>query len=132
MGKSATEAQSSAVGLATGLVDDAQRMAQLQLDLAKQELKELAIRNGIAVGSLVAGGGLLLLAVFVMVPLVVVSWRPDHLRWALIFLGGYLVAGILLALVGRLLLRVEPPRRTLETLKETKAWALRQISSNGR
>jgi len=132
MGKSATEGQSSAVGLATGLVDDAQRMAQLQLDLAKQELKELAIRNGIAVGSLVAGGSLVLLAVFVMVPLVVVSWRPDHLRWALIFLGGYLVAGILLALVGRLLLRIEPPRRTLETLKETKAWALRQISSNGR
>jgi len=132
MGKSATEGQSSAVGLATGLVDDAQRMAQLQLDLAKQELKELAIRNGIAVGSLVAGGSLVLLAVLVTVPLVVVTWRPDHLRWALIFLGGYLVAGIVLALVGRLMLRIEPPRRTLETLKETKAWALRQISSNGR
>ena len=122
----------SAVGLATGLVDDAQRMAQLQVELAKQELKELAIRNGIAVGLLAAAGGLVLLAVFVMVPLVIVSWRPDHLRWALIFLVGYLVAGAALAVVGRLLLRIEPPRRTLETLKETKEWALRQISSNGR
>jgi hypothetical protein len=132
VGKSATEAQPSARGLASGLVDDAQRMAQLQLELAKQELKELAIRNGIAVGSLVVAGGLVVLAVFVMVPLVVVAWRPDHLRWALIFLGGYLGAGIVLAVVGRLLLRLEPPRRTLETLKETKEWALRQISSNGR
>ena len=127
-----TETRPSARDLATGLVDDAQRMAQLQLELAKQELKELAIRNGIAVGLLVAAGGLVLLAVFVMVPLVVVTWRPEHLMWALIFLGGYLAAGILLAVAGRLLLRFEPPRRTLETLKETREWVLRQISSNVR
>ena len=127
-----TQTRTSARELATGLVDDAQRMAQLQLELAKQELKELAIRNGIAVGMLVAAGGLLLLAVFVMVPLVVVTWRPDHLRWALIFLVAYAGAGIVLAVAGRLLLRIEPPRRTLETLKETRAWVLRQISSNGR
>jgi len=127
-----TQTRTSARERATGLVDDAQRMAQLQLELAKQELKELAIRNGIAVGMLVAAGGLLLLAVFVMVPLVVVTWRPDHLRWALIFLVAYAGAGIVLAVVGRLLLRIEPPRRTLETLKETRAWVLRQISSNGR
>ena len=132
MGKSTTEAEPSARGLAIGLVDDAQRMAQLQVELAKQELKELAIRNGIAIGMLVTAGGLVLLAVFVMVPVVVVAWRPDHLRWALIFLGGYLGVGIVLAIVGRLLVRFEPPRRTLETLKETKEWALRQISSNGR
>ena len=127
-----TQTRTSARELATGLVDDAQRMAQLQLELAKQELKELAIRNGIAVGMLAAAGGLLLLAVFVMVPLVVVTWRPDHLRWALIFLVAYAGAGIVLAVAGRLLLRIEPPRRTLETLKETRAWVLRQISSNGR
>src|SRR5437660_1071522 len=127
-----TQTRTSARELATGLVDDAERMAQLQLELAKQELKELAIRNGIAVGMLVAAGGLLLLAVFVMVPPVVVTWRPDHLRWALIFLVAYAGAGIVLAVVGRLLLRIEPPRRTLETLKETRAWVLRQISSNGR
>jgi len=127
-----TQTGTSARDLAAGLVDDAQRMAQLQLELAKQELKELAIRNGIAVGMLGAAGALVLLAVFVMVPLVVVTWRPDHLRWALIFLGGYLVGGIVLGVAGRLLLRIEPPRRTLQTLKETREWVLRQISSNGR
>jgi hypothetical protein len=132
MGKSPAEAPPSARGLATGLVNDAQHMAQLQLDLAKQELKELAIRNGIAAGMIAAATWLLLLAVFVMLPLVVVTWRPDHLRWALIFLGGYLGAGVVLAVAGRFLLRLEPPRRTLETLKETKEWVLRQISSNGR
>jgi Putative Actinobacterial Holin-X, holin superfamily III len=127
-----TQTRHSARELATGLVDDAQRMGQLQLELAKQELKELAIRNGIAAGLLVAAGGLVLLAVFVMVPLVVVTWQPDHLRWALIFLAGYLAAAIVLAFTGRFLLRFEPPRRTLETLKETREWALRQISSNDR
>jgi hypothetical protein len=127
-----TQAGASARDLAGGLVDDAQRLAQLQLDLAKQELKELAIRNGIAVGMLIVSGMLVLVGVFVMVPLVVVTWRPDHLRWALIFLGAYLVVGVLLAVTGRLLLRIEPPRRTLETLKETREWVLRQISSNSR
>ena len=127
-----TQTRTSARELATGLVDDAQRMAQLQVELAKQELKELAIRNGIAVGMLAAAAGLVLLAVFVMVPIVVVTWRPDHLLWALIFLGGYLGAGIVLAVAGRLLLRIEPPRRTLRALKETREWVLRQISSNGR
>jgi hypothetical protein len=132
MGNSPAEAPPSARGLATGLVNDAQQMAQLQLELAKQELKELAIRNGIAAGMIAAATWLLLLALFVMLPLVVVTWRPDHLRWALIFLGGYLGAGVVLAVAGRFLLRLEPPRRTLETLKETKEWVLRQISSNGR
>jgi Putative Actinobacterial Holin-X, holin superfamily III len=127
-----SEAKTSAVGLATGLVDDAQRIAELHVELAKQELKELAIRNAIAVGLLAVAGGLVLVAVFVMVPVVVVTWRPDHLRWALIFLVGYLGAGIALAVAGRLLLRIEPPRRTLETLKETREWVLRQISLNGR
>jgi hypothetical protein len=127
-----TQTRGSARDLAVGLVDDAQRMAQLQVELAKQELKELAIRNGIAAGMIAAATWLLLLAVFVMLPLVVVTWRPDHLRWALIFLGGYLGAGVVLAVAGRFLLRLEPPRRTLETLKETEEWVLRQISSNGR
>src|SRR3989442_15655222 len=127
-----TQTTASARDLATGLVDDAQRMAQLQVELAKQELKELAIRNGIAAGMLVVGAGLFLLGVFAMLPLVVVTWRPDHLRWALIFLGAYLGVGVVLAVTGRLLLRLEPPRRTLETLKETREWVLRQLSPDGR
>ena len=112
--------------LPAGAVKDLRRMRETL------ELKELAIRNGIAVGMLVVAGMLVLLGVFVMVPLVVVTWRPDHLRWALYFLGAYLVVGVLLAITGRLLLRLEPPRRTLEALKETREWALRQISSNSR
>jgi hypothetical protein len=132
MGKPTPEAHASARSLAVGLVEDGQRMAELQIQLAKQELKELALRNGVAAGLLVLAAGFLLLAVFVMVPLVVVTWRPDHLRWALIFLAGYVGASIVLAVAGRLLLRLEPPRRTLESLKETREWVLRQISSSSR
>lgn len=126
------QSRPSARGLANGLVDDAQRLAHLQVDLAKQELKELAIRNGIAAGLLAAAGGLIMLGIFVMVPVLVVVWRPQHLYWAAGFAGGYVLVGLLMALVGRLLLRIQPPRRTLESLKETKEWALRQMSSNGR
>jgi uncharacterized membrane protein YqjE len=127
-----TAARSSAE-LAQEIVQDAQGLVHLEVELAKQELKELATRNGIAAGLLAFGAVLLLLAVLVVLPLLllVVLW-DQHVLGAIIWLAGYLVAGAVLVLVGRLLLRLEPPRRTLASLEETKRWALRQIRSSDR
>lgn len=126
-------AERSSAELAQDIVHDAQGLVQLEVALAKQELKELATRNGIAAGLLAFGAVLLLLAVLVVLPLLllVVLW-DQHVLGAIIWLVGYLVVGAALALVGRLLLRLEPPRRTLASLEETKRWALRQIRSNDR
>ena len=123
----------SSAELAQDIVHEAQSLAQLELQLAKQELKELAVRNGIAAGLLAFGTVLVMLAVLVALPvlLLVVLW-DQHVLGAIIWLVGYLVVGAALALVGRLLLRLEPPRRTLASLEETKRWALRQIRSNDR
>jgi uncharacterized membrane protein YqjE len=126
-------AEQSSAELAQEIVHEGQRLVRLELDLAKQELRELAYRNGIAVGLLAFGGVLMVLALLVALPvlLLVVLW-DNHVLGALIWFGGYLLAGAVLALVGRLVLRIEPPRRTLTSLEETKEWALRQIRSNGR
>jgi len=126
-------AERSSAELAQDIVHEAQDLVQLELQLAKQELKELAMRNGIAFGLLAFGTVLLVLAVLVVLPLLllVVLW-DQHVLGALIWLGGYVVVGAALLLAGRLLLRLEAPRRTLSSLEETKRWALRQIRSSDR
>jgi hypothetical protein len=128
-----SRADRSSAELAQDIVHEAQDLVRLEVELAKQELRELATRNGIAAGLLVFGTVLLGLALLVVLPLLllVVVW-DNHVLGAVIWLTGYVVAGALLLLVGRLLLRLEPPRRTLSTLEETKRWALRQIRSNDR
>jgi Putative Actinobacterial Holin-X, holin superfamily III len=126
-------ADRSSAELAQDIVHEAQDLVRLELDLAKQELRELATRNGIAASLLAFGTVLVLLAVLVVLPLLllVVLWE-NHVLGAVIWLAGYIVIGAALLLAGRLLLRLEPPRRTLTSLEETKQWALRQIRSNDR
>ncbi len=126
-------AEQSSAELAQDIVHDAQGLVQLELQLAKQELKELVMRNGIAAGLLMFGAVLMLVAVLVALPvlLLVVLW-DEHVLGAIIWLGAYVVLGAALLLTGRLLLRLQPPRRTLTSLEETKRWALRQIRSNDR
>ncbi len=118
--------------LARGLVDDAQKLVELQLQLAKTELRGLAIRNGIAVGLFAFAALLLVFAIFAGVPLIVVQLVPDGWRWptAVIFAGGYVVVAIILAVAGRLTLKLQPPQRTIAALKETKEWLVRQISTS--
>ena len=125
-------AEQSSAELAQDIVHEAQHLVRLELDLAKQELKELAIRNGIAIGLLAFGGLLLLLALLVALPVLLIVLWDNHVLGAIIYLTVYVVLGAALVLAGRLTLRLEAPPRTLASLEETKEWALRQIRSNSR
>lgn len=125
-------ADRSSAELAQEIVHDANDLVRLEIELAKQELKELAIRNGIAVGLLAAGALLLALALLVALPVFLILLWDQHVLGAAIYLGVCVVLGAVLLLAGRLTLRLQPPRRTLASLEETKQWALRQIRSSGR
>ncbi|MGH7922267.1 MAG: phage holin family protein [Candidatus Dormibacteraceae bacterium] len=116
--------------LARGLVDDAQKLVELQLELAKTEIKGLAIRNGVAIGLFLFAALLLVLAIFVAVPVIVVVIVPYHGLVAIIWAVAYAVVAIILALVGRLTLKLQPPVQTIAALKETKEWLVRQISTS--
>src|SRR5262249_32175708 len=118
--------------LAQDIVHEAQDLIQLEVQLAKQELRELARRNGIAAGLLTMGAVLVLLAVLVALPVPLVVHAAAPLPAAIIRPAAYTIGGAVLLLAGRLLLRLEPPRRTLQSLEETKRWALRQIRSHDR
>lgn len=118
--------------LIASVVTDAQRLVALEVALARQEIKELAARNAIAVGLMAFGGLLIGLAVLVGVPSLVVILVPWHWQAAVVWIGAYVLLGAVLVLVGRARLRFGLPPRTVETLKENKEWALRRVRSNGR
>jgi uncharacterized membrane protein YqjE len=122
----------SSADLAQDIVREAQDLVRLELALAKRELWELAVRNGIAVGLLVLGVLLVMLAVLVALPVLLIVLWDNHVLGAAIWAGGCALLGLALLTAGRLALRLQPPRRTLTSLEETKEWALRQIRSNGR
>lgn len=124
--------EESTPDLAHDVVASAQQLVHLEIALAKQELKELAVRNGVAAGMLAAAGLLGMLALLVALPVLIVVLVPAHWVAALVWLVlyGALAAG--LALLGKSRLRLQAPQKTIQSLKETKAWALHQINSNSR
>ncbi|MGH7904720.1 MAG: phage holin family protein [Candidatus Dormibacteraceae bacterium] len=122
----------SAADLATGLIDDAQKLARLQIELAKQETKELVISNAIAAALLVGAAFLVTIAIFVIVPVLIVVILPWHWQVAAIWFGAYVVLAAGMAIPGKLLLKLQPPRRTIESLKETLDWLRHQMRSSVR
>lgn len=118
--------------LIASVIGDAQRLITLEVALAKQEAKELATVNGVAAGIIAFGGLLLLLGFLVAVPVTVVQLVPWHWLAAAVWAGAYVVIGLVLVVIGKARLSIGLPRRTLESLKENKEWALRHVKSNGR
>src|SRR6266699_2009089 len=127
-----TETKATSRELAADVVQGVQRLVTLEVTLARQELKELAITNAIAVGAMAAAGTLVMLAVLVALPVAVVVAVPWHWQAAVVWAFAYLVLAVVLYLFGKSRLKVRLPTRTLDSLKETKAWALRRLRSNGR
>ncbi len=120
--------RASSAELAQEIVQEAQDLVRLELELAKRELRELAFRIG-----LVAAGALLLaLALLVALPVFLVLLWWNHVLGAAIWLGVYALGGLALGLTGGVLLRLRPPLRTISSLQETKRWAVRQLRSNDR
>ena len=122
----------SARGLISSVVNDAQRLVSLEVELAKQEAKELATGNAIAAGVVAFGGLLLILGVLVALPTLAVVLLPWHWQAAAVWAAAYVVIGLVLVLIGKMRLELRLPPRTIESLKENKEWALRRVRSNGR
>jgi putative superfamily III holin-X len=118
--------------LAAEIIESAQQLVRLEIALAKQEAKELAIRNGAAIGLLIVAVELATLALLVALPVLLVSLVRPLWLGALIWLVVYVVLAAGMALAGRSLLSLRPPPRTISSLKETKEWVLQQLSTNGK
>jgi uncharacterized membrane protein YdbT with pleckstrin-like domain len=126
------EAHVSSRGLIASVISDAQRLVALEVALAKQEAKELATANGIALGVITFGGLLVMLAILVALPVMVVMLVPWKWEAAAVWAAAYIVIGVVMVIVGRARLQFRLPPKTIESLKENKEWALRRVRSNGR
>jgi len=122
----------SSADIAAGIVEDAENLVRLEVQLAKQELLELARTNAIALGAFAGAGLLAILALLVGIPVLIVVLVEAQWIAALIWIVLYLAIAAGLALFGRSKLKIEAPQLTLTALKETRNWALRQIKSPGR
>src|SRR4030088_1345387 len=115
--------------LAAEAVQSAQRLVSLEIALAKQELREMAITNLIAAACIAAAGILAVLALLVAVPVLLVVLVPWHWQAALVWAVAFVVIAGGLAVYGKSRLSLRLPTRTLESLKENKEWALHQLKS---
>ena len=118
--------------IAGAVIHDAQRLVSLEIALAKQEVRELAMANAVAAGMVGLGGVLILLAVLVAVPSLVVALVPWKWQAAVAWIVGYALLGLGLVYWGRSRFALKLPTRTLESLKENKEWVLRRMKSSVR
>jgi hypothetical protein len=118
--------------LAAEVVQDVHRLVDLEVMLARQELKELAITNAIAAACIGAAGILAILAVLVALPMLVIEVVPWHWQAAMVWAVAYVLLAGALILFARSRLRWRLPTKTLDSLKENKEWALRRLRSTSR
>jgi len=118
--------------LAAEVVHDVQRLVGLEIALAKQEIKDLAMASAIAAGMVAAGGLLMIVGVLVALPSLIVWLVPWHWQAAVVWVAVYVLLGIGLALMGRARFALSLPAKTLASLKENKEWALRKMKSTVR
>lgn len=109
------------------IVDDVQRLVELEIELVQQELKELAIRNGIALGLIAVGAlGVLFVLIFLQVALVTALPTPAWLN-ALVLALFWVIAAAILFYVGRMRIKIAPPEKTIQSIKEDVEWVKQQI-----
>ena len=118
--------------LAAEIVEEAERLVRLEIALAKAELRDLAITNAIAAGAFAGAGMLAMVTLLVAIPVLIVVAVEPHWLAALVWIVIYVLLAAGLALLGRSKLHLAVPERTVNSLKETKDWALRQMRSPGR
>lgn len=117
--------------LARLAVDDVVKLVQQEIELAKIELREMLVSNLKAVG-LIAAAALFAFLFILMLLIALIEWIPNHTLAALITAGIFLVAAIVLGLVGRSMFKVGPLPKTMTTLKEDAEWARTVLKRNGR
>jgi Flp pilus assembly protein TadB len=127
-----TGSRASSRELAADAMQGVQRLVSLEIALAKQELKEIAIVNLIAAACIGAAALFATLALLVAVPVLVVALVPWHWQAALVWIVAYALLAGGLALYGKSRLTLRMPSKTIESLKENKEWALHQLRSTKR
>ena len=127
--KAALPSKSNAEALSASLstlMADTTRLVELEIALARQELTGLLKRNAMAAGMLVAAA-LCALMFFIVGQVWLIVVLPHHAVVAGIIAVVWLLLGVSLGLLGKGRLKIEPPKATLDSLKEDLEWVKQQI-----
>jgi uncharacterized membrane protein YqjE len=119
------------IDLARVAVEDVIRLVQQEIQLAKIEIREMLSSN-IKAAIFLGAAGLCALLFLIMLLVTIALWIPNHALVGLIETVVFLVLTIILGLVGKSMLKIGPPPKTLTTLKEDAEWAKQVLKRNGK
>ena len=119
------------IDLARLAVEDTIRLVQQEIELAKIELQEM-LRSNIkaAIFLVLAAFCALLFVVMLLVTLALLI--PAHALVAGIETAVFLLLLVIFALIGRSMLKIGAPPKTMTTLKEDAEWARQVLKRNGK
>src|SRR5256885_16076121 len=119
------------IDLARVAVEDTVRLVQQEIQLAKIEIKEMLVSNlkaAVFLGIAALCGLLFLIMLLVTIALVI----PAHALVAGIETVLFLVLAVILGLVGKRMLQIGPPPKTMTTLKEDAEGAKQELKRKGK
>lgn len=128
---SAVDGRRGLIDLARMAVEDVIRLVQQEIQLAKVEIQEMLrsnIKAAIFLGAAALCGLLFLVMLLVTIALLV----PAHALAAGIETLILLLLLIALGFIGKSMLRIGPPPKTMTTLKEDAEWAKQVLKRNGK
>jgi len=119
------------IDLARLAVEDTIRLVQQEIQLAKIELQEM-LRSNIQAAIFLGLAALCALLFFVMLLVTLALLIPAHALVAGIETAVFLLLLVIFALIGRSMLKIGPPPKTMTTLKEDAEWARQVLKRNGK
>jgi uncharacterized membrane protein YqjE len=119
------------IDLARVAVEDTVRLVQQEIQLAKIEIKEM-LQTNIKAAVFLGIAALCALLFFIMLLVTIALVIPAHALASGLEALFFLVLAGILALIGKSLLKIGPPPKTMTTLKEDAEWAKQVLKRNGK
>ncbi len=119
------------IDLARVAVEDTVRLVQQEIQLAKIEIQEM-LRSNIMAAIFLGLAAFCGLVFFLMLLVTIALIIPAHALAAGIETVVFLLLAVILALIGKSMLKIGPPPKTMTTLKEDAEWARQVLKRNGK
>ncbi|HEY0491865.1 MAG TPA: phage holin family protein [Candidatus Dormibacteraeota bacterium] len=119
------------IDLARVAVDDVIRLVQQEIQLAKVEVKEL-ISTNVKAAIMLSIAAVCALFFFIMLLVTIALIIPAHALVAGIEAIIFLILLLVFGLMGKSMLKIGPPQKTMESLKEDAEWARHRLTRNGK
>ena len=119
------------IDLARVAMEDVIKLVQQEIQLAKIELREM-LRSNIKAAVFLSLAGVCGLLFFVMLLVTIALVIPAHALVAGIETVLFLVLLIAFGLIGKSMLKIGAPPKTMTTLKEDAEWAKQVLKRNGK